>query len=58
MLCNITDDSLPHYLLTYLNFLHIGVMAELDLIPFITDKDLNERDPDLDSLLTDRTAGI
>lgn len=32
-------------------------MAELDLIPFISDKDLNERDPDLDSLLTDRTAG-
>ncbi|RZC38043.1 uncharacterized protein BDFB_006489 [Asbolus verrucosus] len=34
-----------------------GVLAEDELIPFISDKDFNQRDPDLDSLLTDKTAG-
>ncbi|CAH1378910.1 unnamed protein product [Tenebrio molitor] len=33
-----------------------GVLAEDELIPFISDKDFNQRDPDLDSLLTDKTA--
>ncbi|EFA09515.1 uncharacterized protein LOC661523 isoform X2 [Tribolium castaneum] len=33
-----------------------GVLAEDELIPFISDKDFGQRDPDLDSLLTDKTA--
>lgn len=34
-----------------------GVLAEEELIPFISNKDFNNKDADLDSLLTDRTAG-
>lgn len=34
-----------------------GVLAEEELIPFISNKDFNRKDTDLDSLLTDRTAG-
>lgn len=34
-----------------------GILAEEELIPFISDKDFANRDNDLDSLLTDRTAG-
>lgn len=33
-----------------------GVLAEDELIPFIAGKDFTKRDPDLDSLLTDKTA--
>ncbi|KRT83201.1 hypothetical protein AMK59_4528, partial [Oryctes borbonicus] len=33
-----------------------GVLAETELIPFLTDKEMNEKDPELESLLTDRTA--
>ncbi|CAH1154149.1 unnamed protein product [Phaedon cochleariae] len=33
-----------------------GVLAEEELIPFISDKDFDQKDADLDSLLTDRTA--
>lgn len=34
----------------------VGVLAESELLPFIANKDFNEQDPDLDSLLTDKTA--
>ncbi|XP_072390296.1 uncharacterized protein [Diabrotica undecimpunctata] len=33
-----------------------GTLAEEELVPFICDKDFNNRDADLDSLCTDRTA--
>ncbi|XP_018574261.1 uncharacterized protein LOC108913225 [Anoplophora glabripennis] len=33
-----------------------GVLAEEELIPFISNKDFSRKDTDLDSLLTDRTA--
>ncbi|GJQ85349.1 hypothetical protein Trydic_g12654 [Trypoxylus dichotomus] len=33
-----------------------GVLAETELIPFLTNKEMNEKDPELESLLTDRTA--
>lgn len=40
-----------------LNKVIVGVLAETELIPFITNKELNEKDPELESLLTDKTAG-
>lgn len=33
------------------------MLAEEELIPFITNKDFANEDNDLDSLLTDKTAG-
>lgn len=32
-------------------------MAEAELIPFITEKNFGEQEADLESLLTDKTAG-
>ncbi|KAB0797219.1 hypothetical protein PPYR_08213 [Photinus pyralis] len=34
-----------------------GLLAESELLPFIANKDFNEKDPELESLLTDKTAG-
>lgn len=33
-----------------------GLLAETELLPFIANKDFNEKDPELESLLTDKTA--
>ncbi|KAB0794585.1 hypothetical protein PPYR_11424 [Photinus pyralis] len=33
-----------------------GLLAESELLPFIANKDFNEKDPELESLLTDKTA--
>lgn len=33
-----------------------GLLAESELLPFISNKDFSEKDPDLESLLTDKTA--
>lgn len=45
------------YKKTLINLL-VDVLAEEELIPFIANKDFTIQDVDLDSLLTDKTAGI
>ncbi|KAK9687022.1 hypothetical protein QE152_g36759 [Popillia japonica] len=34
-----------------------GILAETELIPYIIDKEMNDKDSELESLLTDRTVG-
>lgn len=46
-----------HWISKMLNNFFSGVLAEDELIPFIANKDFSAHDMDLDSLLTDKTAG-